>query len=254
MTTLGKRVYGLGAVVLGAQGLAFDRFGVMGLQVSPQVPAVHVLAYIAAAVLVLGGLAVQMKRAAAYGALLLTAFFAVAWLAIRLPPAFANPKVWVSWENVAEGAAMVLGGALAWSLTPGADAARAVTVARFARPVFGVCLVVFGISEFVYAGFTASLVPTWLPPSQIAWTYITGAAQIAAGLAVVTGIRARLAAALLSAMYLVFSLILHVPRVVAEPANLGAWSENGVNLVLLGAAWCLADALARTRGRVAPAR
>jgi len=248
---IGRRVYGLGAVVLGVQGLVFGRFGVMGLQVSPQVPAVHVLAYVAATLFVLGGLAINVRRTAAAGALFLAACFAVCLLAVRLPPAVAQPLVWVSWENVAEGAAMVLGGALAWGLIPGVDPGRAAAVARIARPLFGLCLVVFGVSEFVYARFTASLVPAWLSPSQLAWAYVTGAAQIAAGLAVVSGVQARLAAILLTGMYLIFSLILHVPRVMGDPSNLGAWSENGVNLILAGAAWCLADALA-AKGRRRP--
>ncbi|HEY2358394.1 MAG TPA: DoxX family membrane protein [Phenylobacterium sp.] len=247
--TIGRRVYGLGAVVLGIQGLVFDRFGVMGLQVSPQVPSVHTLAYVAAAFVLLAGLATNVRRTAAIGALLLAAFFALALLVLRLPAALAQPMVWVSWENVAEGTVMALGGVLAWSLTAGVNEAGGAHTTRFVRPVFGLCLVVFGISEFVYAKFTASLVPVWLPPSQLAWAYVTGVAQIAAGLAILSGLRARLAAMLLTTMYLIFSLILHIPRVIAEPSNLGAWAENGTNLVLLGAAWCLADALGRAKAR-----
>jgi uncharacterized membrane protein YphA (DoxX/SURF4 family) len=115
--------------------------------------------------------------------------------------------------------------------------------------IFGACLIVFGISEFVYAAFTASLVPAWLPPSQLFWAWVTGICQIAAGLALLSGVKARLAAILLTAMYLVFTLIVHLPRVIADPSAIGAWSENGVNLVLMGAAWVLVDALGRWRMR-----
>jgi uncharacterized membrane protein YphA (DoxX/SURF4 family) len=91
------------------------------------------------------------------------------------------------------------------------------------------------------------MVPAWLPPSPIFWTYLTGAAQIATGLAVLSRVRARLAASLLTAMYLLFSLIVHLPRVIAHPERPMSWSENAANLVLAGAVWALADSLAKAK-------
>ncbi|HST36075.1 MAG TPA: DoxX family membrane protein, partial [Allosphingosinicella sp.] len=92
----------------------------------------------------------------------------------------------------------------------------------------------------------------WLPPSQLFWTYATGAAQIAAGLAILSGVQARPAAILLTAMYLVFALLVHLPRLIAEPSGAGVLAENGVNLVLAGAAWVLAETLVRARDRAPP--
>jgi hypothetical protein len=54
---------------------------------------------------------------------------------------------------------------------------------------------------------------------------------------------------LLTAMYLIFTLIVHLPRVIADPSGAGIWGENGVNLVLAGAAWLLVDSLARAKIR-----
>jgi hypothetical protein len=62
------------------------------------------------------------------------------------------------------------------------------------------------------------------------------------------------AARLLTLMYLLFGLIVHLPRLIAEPAGPGAWGEHGVNLVLAGAAWLLADTLAAAKRRPAPPR
>src|SRR5437763_529874 len=78
---------------------------------------------------------------------------------------------------------------------------------------FGACLLVFGTSHFLYAQFTASLVAAWLPPSRLFWAYATGAAQIAAGLAMLTGVKARLAAILLTIMYAAFGLLVHIPSI-----------------------------------------
>ncbi|HEY3694328.1 DoxX family membrane protein, partial [Phenylobacterium sp.] len=147
---------------------------------------------------------------------------------------------------------MTLGGLLAYAKTP--RAAGGVIIARAVRWLFGAALLVFGISHFVYAKFTASMVPAWLPPAQIFWAWATGVAQVAAGLAVLTGVQARLAAILLSVMYAAFSLLVHIPLLLARPHDHGAWAENGVNLVLVGAAWGLAEMLSGPKSVRAAAR
>ena len=45
---------------------------------------------------------------------------------------------------------------------------------------------------------TVPLVPKWLPPSREFWAYATGIGHIAAGVAILTGVQARLAAVLLT--------------------------------------------------------
>ncbi|HEY5713117.1 MAG TPA: DoxX family membrane protein [Allosphingosinicella sp.] len=243
--SISVRVYGLAAVALGVPGLVYASFAAMGLPVPPHAPGYQILAYAAAGLLVLAGLAVNIRRTAPAASLALAAFFALCVLALHVPRAFAQPTVWVSYEGVAEVMVMALGGVLAFTLVPGPGERRAAAILRIARSPFGLCLIVFGTSEYVYAAFTASLVPAWLPLSQLFWTYLTGAAQIAAGLAILTGVKARLAAILLTTMYLIFGLIVHLPRVIADPSGAGRWAENGVNLVLAGAAWVLVDCLAR---------
>ena len=243
--TIGRRIYGLGAVTLGIPGLVFGSFAVMGQPVPAQLPFAQPLAEAAAGLLVLAGLAANLRRTAAIGSLAIFAFFALSLILLHLPHAAAEPAVWVSYENVAEKMVMALGGLLAWAWASPAGEARAASIMRIARPLFGACLIVFGTSELVYIAFTAAFVPAWIPPSGLFWAYVTGACQIAAGLAVVSGIQARLAAILLTAMYLIFSLIVHLPRVIADPTGPMAWAENGSNLVLAGAAWVLADSLAK---------
>jgi len=245
---IGRRIYGLGAVALGLPGLIFGSFAAMGLPVSTSVPGYQMLAWAGAGLLVLAGLAVNIERLAAVASLALAGFFASCVLVLHVPNAVGGFTTWVTWEGIAEVTVMALGGVLAWTWTAGVGEARAAGVVRIVRPLFGLCLIVFGTSEFVYAGFTAAMVPAWLPPSRLFWTYATGAAQIAAGLAIGSGLRARPAAFLLTAMYLVFGLLVHLPRIIADPSGAGRWAENGVNLVLAGAAWVLADSLVRAKG------
>jgi uncharacterized membrane protein YphA (DoxX/SURF4 family) len=94
---------------------------------------------------------------------------------------------------------------------------------------------------------TAPLVPKWLPPGPEFWAYATGVAHIAAGIAILTGVQARLAAILLTVMFASFTPLVHIRMLLADPSNHWIWNENAVNLALTGAAWVVADSLARPR-------
>jgi uncharacterized membrane protein YphA (DoxX/SURF4 family) len=247
MLTIGRRVYGLGAIVLGVPLLIDGTFAVTGFAVPPHLPGYPILLYACAAVLIAAGLAINLERAAAASGLALAVLFALVLAFLDAPLAATQPTFWVSWEDIAEATIKTLGGVLVYLQVATPAGPRAATARRVVRLLFGACLVVFGISEFVYAKFTASLVPDWLPPSRIAWAYVTGAAQIAAGLAILSGVQARLAAVLLTVMYLGFTFLVHIPRVILHPATHGAWAENGTNLVLAGAAWLLAEMLSRDK-------
>ena len=71
--------------------------------------------------------------------------------------------------------------------------------------------------------------------------------HIAAGVAILTGVQARLAAILLTIMFASFSVLVHVPMALADAVQSWIWNENAVNIALIGAAWVVADSLARSR-------
>ena len=116
---------------------------------------------------------------------------------------------------------------------------------------FGACALLFGAAHFFYMNFTVPLVPKWLPPTQEFWAYATGIGHIAAGVAILTGVQARLAAILLTVMYASFTPLVHVPIVLASPSGYSNWTENALNLALTGVAWVVADSLARRTPQVA---
>jgi hypothetical protein len=69
--------------------------------------------------------------------------------------------------------------------------------------------------------------------------------HIAAGLAILLDVRAVLAARLFTAMLICFGLLVWAPKLVKDPHVHMVWAGNAINLTLIGAAWLMADAIAR---------
>jgi uncharacterized membrane protein YphA (DoxX/SURF4 family) len=99
---------------------------------------------------------------------------------------------------------------------------------------------VFGLAHLFYPAYTAKLVPAWLPPGQIFWAYTTAAGHFAAGIAILSGVYARMAAMLLTAMFVVFGILVHAPTIFIDPHTHVNWAENAINFALIGSAWVIA--------------
>jgi uncharacterized membrane protein YphA (DoxX/SURF4 family) len=245
MIGLGRRVYGLAAIALGLIGLVWDDFALVWQPVPAGLPGRAMLAYAVAAALVLAGAALNLKRSEAFGAAVLTILYALCVLLLHAPRAAAHPMVVAVWGGIAEQLALTAGGLVAFAASARIGAPSAARLSRVGILAFGVCLVVFGLMHFFYVGPTAAMVPKWLPAGQAFWAYATGAAHIAAGLAILSGVLARLASVLVTAMFVGFGVLVHAPLLLADAASHLNWTSNAINLALVGAAWVVADALAK---------
>ena len=230
-------IYGLGAVGLGAVGLVVGDFALQWQPVPPDVPARAELAYVAAGLLVAGGVATLLRPRG--GVFALGVFYGLWALVLHGPRVAAHPLDVGAWNGIAEITALSSGGLAAWAAITDRPIAR-----RAAQTAFGLAALVFGTAHFTYAKFTASMVPAFYP-APLFWAYATGAGHVAAGLAFVSGVQARLAATALSAMFAVFVITLHLPRVIAAPGVRIEWTMLMVALSLTGAAWALRGSLTR---------
>jgi uncharacterized membrane protein YphA (DoxX/SURF4 family) len=186
--------------------------------------------------LLAGGLACLFRRTSAWGALALAVQYAL-WVVCHLPEVVAHPDVVASWLGVAEPAALMLGGLLGWAAQRDAPRVRAV-----GQRLFGACALAFGASHFAYSKITASMVPAFYP-FPMAWALLTGSAHIAAGISLISGVWSRLAATCLAAMFAIFVLTLHAPRVAHAPTVRVEWTMLLVALSLTGAVLNLRGAL-----------
>jgi uncharacterized membrane protein YphA (DoxX/SURF4 family) len=245
----GWRVYGLGIMALGLVSLAWGDFD-LGQPVPKGFPGRTALAYAAASFMLVAGAAVEWRRAAAWGAAAITLYYAlVVVVLMNGRVVLARYAEFGTYSGIAEQVAIMAGGLIVYAASAKIDPPRAAHLTRLGQLAFGVCALLFGGAHFFYMNLTAPLVPKWLPPTQEFWGYATGIAHIAAGVAILAGVRARLAAILLTIMFASFTLLVHGPMLMADSSSRMNWSENALNLTLIGAAWVVADSLARRRRR-----
>ena len=237
------RVYGLAAVALGLVGLVWGDFAAVWQPEPTDVPGRTPLAYALAVAPLLAGLAIQWQRTAGRGALVLAVLYSLGVVLLYIPRAVAQPSVFVTWYAVAEQSALAAGGLVAYAYCAQLEPTAAERLSNTGRLVFGVCLIVFGLAHLVYLAYTAKLVPAWLPPGQIFWVYATAAGHFAAGIAILAGVYARKAAMLLTAMFVVFGILVHAPTIFIDPHTHINWAENAINFALIGSAWVIAASL-----------
>ena len=225
---LGRAAFALTLIVLGILGLIKGNFAPIWQPVPKGVPAREALAYLSGFVALGCGAGLLWPRTSAAAARLLL-FFLLAWmLAFRAPPIVLAPASQETWSGLGETAVLAAGAWVLWGKG-----------LRVARLLYGLALIPFGLAHFRFPNETASLVPGWLP-FHVAWAYLTGCTYIAAGAAVVAGVRARLAAILSTWQMAGFTALVWAPIVLAG-ANDFQWSEFLLSIALTTAAWAVAD-------------
>ncbi len=220
----GRIVLGLGIMAIALVDLVWDDF-VFGQPVPKDFPAHAVLAYAAGIFMFASGAALVWRRTAAAGAIAVLAYFGLVVCVLmfgRLVP--AHYTEYGLYSNIAEQLALAAAALIAYAATGGIGEAQAARLMRVGRVAFGVCAILFGGAHFVYMNLTAPLIPHWLPPSQVFWGYATGVAHIAGGIALITGIQARLAAILTTVMYAAFTPLVHIPMLLSDPSRF--WWER----------------------------
>ena len=226
-------LYAFGAILLGVVSIYFGDFAMQWQPVPAGVPR-GALVWLSGALLIGGGAALLTRRGERWGALLLAVFYGFWVVVLHLPIALKSAAHIGTWNGPAEATVLTMGGVALFSASAGPMRR---TLALVARILAGASAIVFGLAHFNYIEFTATFVPAWIPPSQTFWAWATGAGHLAAGLALVSGIQARLAATLLAGMMGSFVLLVHIPRVIGAPHLHVEWIMLAVSSGLTGAVW-----------------
>jgi uncharacterized membrane protein YphA (DoxX/SURF4 family) len=246
--SIGRYVYGLAAIASAICAFVWrDITSWHQLKALAHAPHRETLTYIVATIEILGGVAVLWRRTARVGAVALGAiYFAFALLGV--PLIITHPLVYTSFGNFFEQFSYVSGALILYACSGSIAAARTPRLAWIGYYSFGICVVSFTLAQLFYlSSGTAPLVPKWIPPGQMFWAIATTAAFALAAIALLTGILARLASRLTTAMLVSFGLLVWLPRLFANPHSFENWSEGLETLSIAASAWVVADFLGQRR-------
>jgi uncharacterized membrane protein len=235
---LGRLAFALSLSGLGVLGLIYGDFALQWQPVPQGLPWRQGLAYLSGVIMLAGGGGLLIKPIAARCAMGVTIYLLVWWVLPQALKAAPAPASVAGWLGFCETLAVTAG---AWILIGSGGV-------RVAQCLFGLSCVVFGLSHFVYADFTAGMIPSWLP-LRLGFAYATGIGHVAAGLGILFAIRPRLAATLEALMMSSFVILVHVHSLFTVPPPDWApsariqWTALFWASALAASAWIVAQSL-----------
>jgi uncharacterized membrane protein YphA (DoxX/SURF4 family) len=224
-------------LLLGAISYSDKAFGVIWDPV-PGAPVLHDLLFgLTAGVSLIAGVGLLARKTAKPAAWLIAGALTLWLCLVRLPDAARVPGIGTIWPC----SKVAVIAAAAWLCVPGWRYS-----AWTARILYGLALIPFGVAHFLYVQPTVALIPAALGWRE-AWAYFTGTALVAAGLAILIGKLARLAAALSALEMALIGLIVWLPRVLAGGLGDFQRGEAVITLALSVAGWVVADSYRERR-------
>jgi len=241
MTTAsyGRIVFGASAVLFGVIALKwYDADTWQTLRQIWSLPFGTIIGGCLMALQIAGGIGIAYPRAARVGSIVLGVVYLLFSLAC-IPAILAAPGAYEHFGSFFEQFSLLCGAIAVYAATEVNDA-RALAFGRAARLGLGVCAVSFTLSQIFYPAATASLVPKWIPPSQMFWAILTTIAFALAAIAILINRQARLALRLMTLMLALFGVLVWIPRLIAHPETHLNWSEFALTALIMGAAWMVA--------------
>jgi len=246
----GRLFFATSIAVFGAQYIRYGKFPGGLPPIPPFTPGAPMLAYLVGVFLIAAAIALVAKTKARLSAVLIGALFclcAAAMIALRTTAVLHDGTMRTrALEPLALGAAAwILAGVLPRERTESLSSIID-KLATLGRYLFALSMIVFGIQHFLYVTFLVALIPAWIPAHPF-WIYLTGAGMIAVGIAMLLRQQERLAAICLGIMFLLWVIVLHVPRVLVHLHNGDELSSLFVALAFSGASFIIATAASRSR-------
>jgi uncharacterized membrane protein YphA (DoxX/SURF4 family) len=249
---LGRGFFALAVASLAILSLTYGDFAPSGLSLPGWIPWRESLVYIFALLLLAASAGLCFSRTALPSVLTIGAYQAV-WAVLGTPAILSEPLSIGAWYGFCEALTSLVGAWILYAMLRRQSRGSETPIAseravRVAQVLFGLTCVFYGSSHFIYADYTAGMVPTWLP-DRLGLAYFTGLGHVAAGIGIIIGILPRLAATLEAMMMSLFGLLVWVPSFLAQPRPQWAtppqnqWSELVVNLALAASACIVAISL-----------
>ncbi len=167
----------------------------------------------------------------------------LAFASLWVPFIVATPLVYDRWGNFFEQFSLVSGALIVFALSNKSNPKLMTKIARVGYISFGICVISFTLEQLFCLHGTASLVPKWIPPGQMFWSVATTITFALAAIALLSGRWAITASRLLTAMIVLFGLLIWIPAPFAHSHEMISWAANAENFAIAGSAWIVMDYL-----------
>jgi uncharacterized membrane protein len=233
----GKLFFGVSVLAIGIIHIVNGNFPVGLMPVVASLPARPLFAYLTGILIIVAGALILTKKYEREGAILSGIIFLLSLILVDVPKIIINIKSPDWWTVVFEifsffSGALILAGIVSISKSFYNPRRKLWLTGSY---IFAIALIIFGAQHYMYAQFIATLIPKWIPGSNI-WPYIIMVAFIAAGLSIIIQKQVDLSAALLSLMFFLWVCIVHLPRVIANIKTEPEWTSMFVALAMSGIA------------------
>lgn len=239
-------------IAIGVMGLRSGSFAPIWGVVPKTMPDRQLLAYLCTFVSLATGVGLLARRTARPAALILLVYLIVWTAFFKFPFIIHSPLVEGSYQTCGENAVLIAG---SWALYASLATDRGKGLLGFMASeaglrigyvLYGLALIAFGFSHFVYLNLTAPMVPHWMG-APIFWAYLTGGLYLVSGLAILTGLAMRAGAVLAAVEITLITLLVWGPIVAGGHMSPFNWEESVVSWTLTVAAWAVAISLGSRR-------
>jgi uncharacterized membrane protein YphA (DoxX/SURF4 family) len=222
----GRVFYSLALIVYGIQHFYFGTFrNVFFSPYQDLLPLQHVFAWLFGLYLVVSGVLIRAGKNGKKVALLSGAIFFMLFLTTQLtyelisePNKIYHLGLWVNplKEIALTGGALVVAGSFAEDNITKGFYRFLNKLIPYGNLFFLFTMTAFGIGHLMAGARLGYIVPAWWPDHEF-WVYFTGAALVAAGVAIILGIRIRVVSLLLALMIFLWVWMVHIPAGIARP-------------------------------------
>jgi uncharacterized membrane protein len=235
---LGKLIFAIAILGIGLVHVVTGNFPAGLMPVPANVPGRAILVYLTGAALMLAGLMMLIRKLAKYGIMLAGAAWLLLLVLLQIPRLIFNLHDPGPWTTTFETTG-ILSGVFLLAASNIADG-KSPYYKLIGRYLFLSALIIFGIQHYMYLKFIATLIPVWLPFPMF-WAVLVMVAFFAASISILINIKIRLTTWLLSLMFLLWVLILHIPRALSNMNSEPEWTSLFVALAMGGTSMLLAS-------------
>ena len=242
----GHAVYAATLIFIGVLGLIKGDLTIVYDGVPKDFPGHVLLGYLCALVSLACGIGLFWQRTATVAARVFLGYFLLWMLVFKLRFIVIIPLQEIAYQTNGVTAVYVAGAWVLYAWLAGDWDKKHLAFAigerglRIARVLYGLAMIGFGFSHFVYLKNTYTLVPDWLP-WHLGWAYFTGTTYLAAAVGILTGACPRLATLLAALQIAGFTLLVWPPLALSGAITAFQWNEFLASWTLTAAGWVLVD-------------